>query len=264
MHSTGSRADGDYLEVQIDETGDWGTKPGSSPYFFMTACAFRASNLQVLETAMYDLNQVLGRPQGQEIHSIRHLKDHEKLIEASERLTTIKELRVFFVIIPKAYILKNADILPRSTTIYNFLCRLMLERISCFARSMDLPAHPTFASVRRLPRENLDRYILRVQRLETDIEWNRLRLPVSVRRASSQIGLQWADISGRTLWRALVPSAKPPHRIEPMYLKALAPIIWSARPLETYGLHCIEPHWHKKMPWWLELDALIPENNPLS
>ena len=94
MHSTGSRVDGDYLEVHIDETGDWGTKPGSSPYFFMTACAFRASNLQVLETAMHDLNQVLGRPQGQEIHSIRHLKDHEKLIEASERLTTIKELRV--------------------------------------------------------------------------------------------------------------------------------------------------------------------------
>ena len=64
MHSTGSRADGDYLEVQIDETGDWGTKPGSSPYFFMTACAFRASNLPVLETAMHDLNRVIGTTTG--------------------------------------------------------------------------------------------------------------------------------------------------------------------------------------------------------
>lgn len=57
MHSTSGRADGDYLEVQIDETGDRGTKPSSSPYFFMTACAFRASNLPILETAMYDLNK---------------------------------------------------------------------------------------------------------------------------------------------------------------------------------------------------------------
>ena len=263
MESKPNQTANDYLEVHIDETGDRGIQPSSSPYFFMTACVSRASNRHLLETAMQDLNNVLGRPQKQEIHSFRHLKDHEKLIEASERLAAIKEMRIFFAIIPKASITANEYIHSHSITMYNLLCSLMLERISWFARSVDLPAHPTFASVRRLPRENLDRYISWVQRLKTDIEWDWLRLPVSVVRASSQIGLQWADISGRALWRALVPSSKPPHRIEAIYLKELAPVIWDARPLETYGLHCIDPRWHEQISWWHDLDALVPEHNPL-
>lgn len=263
MHSTGSRANGDYLEVQIDETGDRGTKPSSSPYFFMAACAFLASRRNYIETAMRDLNRALGRPLEQEIHSLRHLRSHEKLIEASERLTKIGHVRVFFVIIPKAEITKGYSISIDTTTMYNFTCQLMLARISQFAHSVGLPVHPTFASVQGIPRENLDDLISVLQAQETLIDWNKLRLPVSVLPAKERIGIQWADIAGRALWRALIPSTKPPHRIEPIYLMTLAPAIWGERPLESHGMYCIKPRWHEEVPWWHELDALVPENNLL-
>lgn len=263
MHSTGSRADGDYLEVHIDETGDRGTKPSSSPYFFMTACAFRTSDRQLLNTAIQYLNEALKRPLDHVIHAVRHLRDHEKLIEASERLAAIKTLRIFFVIIPKDSILKDTHLRLDTGYMYNFTSHLMLERISWFASSMGLSAQPTFASVRRLPHKNLDNYISLLKGNETKINWDWLKLPVSVIPANERIGLQWADIAGRALLRALVPSAKPPHRIEPIYLKALAPIIWGERPLESHGIYCIERRWHERISWWRELEALVPENNLL-
>ena len=263
MHSTGDQTDSDYLEVHVDETGDRGTKLSSSPYFFMTACAFRASKRQLLNTAMQYLNEVLERPLNHVIHSVKHLRDHEKLIEASERLAAINDIRIFYVVIPKNSITKDTHVSLNTGYMYNFTSHLMLERISWLASSIGLPAQPTFASVRRLPHKNLDNYISLLKGNETKINWDRLMLPVSVIPANERIGLQWADIAGRALLRALVPSAKPPHRIEPIYLKTLAPIIWGERPLESYGIHCIKPRWHDGISWWRELDALVPRNNPL-
>lgn len=264
MNLKSSQTTNDHLEIHIDETGDRGMKPGSSPYFFMTACAFRASNRHLLKTAMKDLNMVLGRPPGQFMHSADHLKSHEKLIEAAERLAAINEIRLFFVIIPKNSITQYTPMRGDTTYMYNYTSRLMLELISWFAHSMRLSAHPTFASVKRLPRTNLDKYIslLHTNNVE-NIVWKRLKLPVSVVQANERIGIQWADIAGRTLLKALVPSATPPHRIEPMYLKTLAPVIWGERPLESYGLKCIEPNWHEEISWWSELSDLVPNHNLL-
>jgi len=86
----------DYIEVYVDETGDRGFGPKSSPYFCFAACAFKHSNADHVVEAMKRLNGALGRNPGQPIHAVQHLKKHDQLMEAVERLAGLRGLLKVF------------------------------------------------------------------------------------------------------------------------------------------------------------------------
>ena len=247
----------DYIEIHVDETGDRGFSHKSSPYFCLAACAFRHSNAGTVVHAMEALNLVLRRPLRQPIHAVDHLKNHDKLIEAVEHLARLP-VRVFFVVLPKDSTPVNAAMRSDDIHVYNFLARVLLERMSWFARDVGLVAHPVFAAVARMPRRRLDDYISKLQRMDTAIEWPWLKLPVEVDQAKNRVGMQWADIAGRAMLKATTPGASPPHRTEPVYLETLAPVIWRRRRIETYGIKSVMPDWHLTQPWWIRVTAAMP------
>jgi len=248
----------DYIEIHVDETGDRGFSSKSSPYFCLAACAFRHSKARTVVRAMETLNLKLRRPLSQPMHAVDHLKTHDKLMEAVEHLAELP-VRVFFVILPKDSTPESAYMRSDDTHVYNFLARVMLERMSWFAGDVGLVAHPVFAAVARMPRRGLDEYISRLQLMDTTVEWPRLKLPVEVDQAKNRVGMQWADIAGRAMLKATTPGTSPPHRIEPVYLETLAPVIWRRRPIESYGIKSVMPNWHLTQSWWDKVTDDVPE-----
>ena len=248
----------DYIEIHVDETGDRGFSSKSSPYFCLAACAFRHSKARTVVRAMETLNLKLRRPLSQPMHAVDHLKTHDKLIEAVEHLAKLP-VRVFFVVLPKDSTPESAYMRSDDIHVYNFLARVLLERMSWFARDIELIAQPVFAAVARMPRRGLDEYISKLQSMDTAIEWPRLKLPVEVDQAKNRVGMQWADIAGRAMLKATTPGSSPPHRIEPVYLKTLAPVIWRHRPIESYGIKSVMPNWHLRQSWWNRVTDDVPE-----
>ena len=147
----------DYIEVYVDETGDRGFGPKSSPYFCFAACAFKHSDADHVVEAMKRLNGALGRNPGQPIHAVQHLKKHDQLMEAVERLAGLRGLsKVFYVVLPKTSTPPTAYLRSSPDYVYNYLARILLERMSWLAREAELPAYPYFATVKRMPRSHLD------------------------------------------------------------------------------------------------------------
>ena len=247
----------DYLEIHVDETGDRGFGPKSSAYFCLAACAFRHSKAGRVVAGLRDLNTALDRPLGQPIHAVEHLKDHDRLMEAVDRLAQLP-VRVFYVVLPKATTAPGAAIRRDRDRTYNYLAGLLLERMSWFARDVGIPAQPIFASVKRMPRRSLDDYIDLLRKRPNGIDWQWLRLPVEVDQAANRVGMQWADIAGRAMWKATTPRPRPPHRVEAAYLRALAPVIWHRRSIATYGIKSVSAAWHWTQPWWGEVTSAIP------
>ena len=248
----------DHIEIHVDETGDRGFSAKSSPYFCLAACAFRHSKATTVVGAMEELNFKLRRPRRHPMHAVDHLKTHDKLIEAVEHLAKLP-VRVFFAVLPKSSTPQSAYMRVDDIHVYNFLARVLLERMSWFARDAELVAQPIFASVARMHRRGLDEYISRLRIMDTTIEWPWLNLPVEVDQARNRVGMQWADIAGRAMLKATTPGPRPPHRIEPVYLRTLAPVIWRHRPIESYGIKSVMPDWHLTQPWWNEVTAEVPE-----
>ena len=249
----------DYIEIYVDETGDRGFGPKSSPYFCFAACAFKHSNAGDVIEAMRELNRALGRAPAHPIHARDHLKKHDQFMEAVERLAALHDvLKVFYVVLPKSSTPRSAKMRRDPNYVYNYLAKILLERMSWFARDAKLPAHPCFASVKRMPRSHLDQYIAGLQAEDGDIDWQWLVTPVGVDQANNRIGMQWADIAGRAIWKATTPGVHPPHRIESAYLETMAPAIWGRHPIESYGIKSIQPEWHNSQPWWNRVTARMP------
>ena len=245
--------DDNYIEIHVDETGDRGFRSGSSEYFCFAACAFRHSKAHRVVTAMQSLNSQLGRPPDLPMHAVKHLKTHDKMMEAADHLARLP-VRVFFVILPKSIVPHALRKGPDH--IYNVLAGVLLRQMNTFAQGVGLPIHPTFASVKGMPRSLLDSHIDTLRLGGADLRG--LRLPVAVRSATERVGLQWGDIAGRALHKAITPSTSPPHRTEPAYLSGLARVIWRRRPIEECGIVSLMPGWHAPQPWWYELRTAIP------
>ena len=243
----------DYIEIHVDETGDRGFSGRSSEYFCLAACAFRHSKAHRVVTAMEDLNGVLGRPPGLPMHAVKHLKAHDKMMEATEHLARLP-VRVLYVILPKSIV--PHELRKGPDHIYNVVAGVLLRQMNTFAHGVGIPAHPTFAAVKGMQRSLLDSHIATLRQSGTDLQW--LQLPVAVRSATERIGLQWADIAGRALHKAIAPSTFPPRRTEPAYLLGLASAIWRRRPVETSGIVSLMSGWHAAQPWWGELRTAIP------
>ena len=244
----------DYIEIHVDETGDRGFHPRSSQYFCFAACAFRHSKARRVIAAMENLNGAWGRPADVPLHAVKHLKTHEKMMEAVEHLAGLP-VRIFYVILPKSITPPEARS-KGPDYIYNVLAGVLLRRMNQFAHGVGIPAQPVFAAVKGMPRTLLDSHISSLKHAGTDLR--SLRLPIDVRSATDRIGLQWSDTAGRALHKAITPSTFPPHRTESAYLLELAQVIWRRRPVEHHGMASLMSGWHAPQPWWGQLRVAIP------
>ena len=157
----------DYIEIHVDETGDRGFHPRSSQYFCFAACAFRHSKARRVIAAMENLNGALGRPADVPLHAVKHLKTHEKMMEAVEHLAGLP-VRISYVILPKSITPPEARS-KGPDYIYNVLAGVLLRRMNQFAHGVGIPAQPVFAAVKGMPRTLLDSHISSLKHAGTDL-----------------------------------------------------------------------------------------------
>ena len=133
--------------VWIDETGDRGHAPGSSPFFGFAAVAIRADRMAGLQAAKRQLNRDLGRTPAQEVHWSTNLKDHDSRMAAAEALATLP-VRILYSVVEKCSIPPGTMIATHRDYIYNYPLRLLLERVSWLVDEVGGVADVNLAAVK--------------------------------------------------------------------------------------------------------------------
>lgn len=228
---------GEIIRAYVDETGDRGTKPTSSPYFAFAAVICRDSNHQVLVDALDKLVDDLGKPPGTTLHWAQNIKYHQQRKVATQRLGALP-VRLIYVAVPKVSV---SGYLQSSTEgYYNYLARIMLERIALFTRgrckdeSQSHSAKVTFGRVKGFQPSTLREYIRKIRSRDESAFWEvYLTQQIDVRGQAEERLLQWADIAAGAFDSAVRADSYGNH--EPAYLKNLASRIYRSPGGQAFG-----------------------------
>jgi hypothetical protein len=184
---------------------------------------------------------------------------------------TIGGLEGYFiniVLCKTSYDLLSAPFILDPIVQYNFLVRLLLERISWLMdrRRPRGRADVHLAHVRRFKYEQFHQYLTLLGGRRTDIRWEGIALPPKIEAAQTTRGLQAADILAGSVFAAVRPDRHGDH--EAAYLRRVAPRLWTSPSgkLESYGLKflgragCTKPY-----TWLAEVTAIASggSNGPL-
>jgi hypothetical protein len=251
------------FRVWVDETGDRGSSAQSSPFFGVAAVVLADGAMPVLRATKMEINKRLQRAAGHELHWSQTLKTHDYRAVAVEEVARLKKLaRVTYVAVQKSSIPTDAFIRRNREALYNYPLRFLLERVSWLVDEQGGIARITLASVSGLPKRIPLDYIdwLRDTQ-DTQIRWQAIDPKVEVHQAVERDGLQIADIAAGALDRAIRPATSPPHRMEPAYLRELAPLIYNrgVGKIASYGLKALPVNLWDQFAWWPEFRSL-PKN----
>lgn len=243
------------IRAYVDETGDRGTRPTSSPYFAFAAVICRDSNRQLLINELDRLVHDLGKPAGTTLHWAQNIKYHQQRKVATQRLGALP-IRLIYVAVPKSSL---GGYLQRSTEgYYNFLARIVVERIALFTRARGrdedaaLSAKVTFGRVKGFAPSVLQDYIRKVRARDDCAHWEVfLTRQIDVRGQGEERLLQWADIAAGAFDSAARADSYGNH--EPAYLLNIASRIdrsptgsvlgWGIKTLGTYDWLTATPDW---------------------
>src|ERR1044071_7250113 len=117
---------GPVYRVWIDETGDRGSTPASSPFFIVAAVVIRADRMSTVRIEKQLINRDLHRNVNTELHWSANLKHHDKRMRACEGVAK-PNLRIVYACIEKASLTPG---LRHQNRLYNWPLRLVLERVS--------------------------------------------------------------------------------------------------------------------------------------
>jgi hypothetical protein len=245
----------EFIRAYVDETGDRGTKPTSSPYFAFAAVICRDSNRQLLLGELDRLVADLAKPAQTNLHWAQNIKYHQQRKVATQRLGALP-IRIIYVAVPKASL---AGYLRTSTEgYYNYLARIMVERIALLTRARSreekkpLAAKVTFARVKGFAPSVLQTYLAKVRAFDESAWWDGfLTRQIAVRGQSEERLLQWSDIAAGAFDSAAGVDQYGNH--EPAYLMNLASRIdrspqgqvlkWGIKTLGTYDWLTQNPDW---------------------
>jgi hypothetical protein len=235
----------------VDECGDrgWGLRPinptpatnkGASGLFAATAVLLPDGAQSAALAAWDQATLDIGRPAGTPIHwtnvrSHSHRRHLVRTVAAQTDLTTIT------VALCKHH-LPNAAAIRNASYLYNWTLRLLLERISWFAKDRHAEMTLTFSQIKGITPTTINDYLALLLTSGTNIEWKHLRLPAKIDTPPRRRMLQLADTSSGAVYKALEPDEF--GLTERVYLDDLKPRIW-----RRYRTHSLVRSGFKLGPW---------------
>lgn len=236
----------------IDESGDRGLGENASPHFALTASIIPEGHLHTVEGKIAEAKKAVGRHATHEL-SFKKLNRNQRSIVVST-FSEIEQLKIISVIVCKQY-LSPSSLGSEERYLYPF--RLLLERMSWFARENSAELNYTLAHIKGLRKSKLRDYEQKLDDPRNEIDWRYLN------RAGGKLGqpreiphLQLADTVASSIGAAFNPelnSGAPNQE----YLRRLAKMIYTPTPqkMTSYGLK-IHPWNHRTKeayPWIQEL-----------
>lgn len=218
----------------IDESGQRAVTLRSSRYFVMSAVLINPNALPRASTTLATLRSDLNRDPGHELHW-QQIKSHEQKVHVARTIGASHYLHLCSVVVVKN---EFRSALPHEDYAYLYTLRLLLERMSWWARSTNVVLEYTLAHVVRFKLSALRRYENKLRQLQDcSIEWahldphgGRLDQPRNLEY------LQLADLTASATAQAFEPGN---HEVtERRYLFEIRPRIYcpSDRAITSYGL----------------------------
>ncbi|GGK52605.1 DUF3800 domain-containing protein [Nocardia camponoti] len=225
----------------IDETGDRGSGPNSSPVFGMAAVIVDDLSAPELRSAVTTLRTDFGVPAGKVMSWKEHVKNHDRRKRASAVLAGVPNLHVCYVFAVKNEVDPSSYICD-PVRFYNFVALETYRSVAGAARDLygtDARLWTRYGHVRGHDHNTTDAYIRRKSQTDERIPWH-MEQGLRWVSADKYLESQAADLYGGFLKAAIWPSGEFGYT-ESAYLMS----IWhQIRASE----HCVVPHGLRSMP----------------
>jgi hypothetical protein len=241
----------------VDESGDrgWlrkpadtpvGTRLGSSEHFSMTAVLVPDGSQTAILDRWQNAAAEIGRTRTDTIHWV-NVKSHGQRMHLSGVVREFGGLHTCSVVLSK-WDMNNANAIRQPRFLYGWVLRLLIERLSWFAKRHEGQMVMHFAQVKGLPPAGIAAYVDRLQQQETTIDWSSLVLPLRINTPQNQRMLQIADTASGAVHAAFEWDSY--GNTESRYLEIIRPRIWcpGGGNMKSYGLK-VAPFPHPRHPW---------------
>lgn len=206
------------LHSYFDESGDPGTRASSSDHLvlggFTVAKAREGEVSQALAAARTEFNY----PPNKVFHFAG--LPHDKRLRFAQIVGGLP-IRAVLVCLCKRGGREGTQI--TADMLYNWSCRLVMERCSWLARDAGLVTSLTFEHMKGYQKWKMKEYVERLQWLSTQIKWSHLHTPVRFGAKKTHEMLQVADCIASAGGFALQPKY---GIVECGYLELIAPVLW--------------------------------------
>ncbi|WP_439947207.1 DUF3800 domain-containing protein [Streptomyces sp. BBFR109] len=200
------------LNVYVDETGDRGLSPSSSPFFAMTALMVPAEDDWSVKIAAGGLRSLVhtSKPEATTpLHWVDHFrrKHPERRVAAAHTLASMPSAKVVHVIVPKDSV-RLFPGMADGVRFYNYTTRYLLERVAYAAQQWGGgPRHAVvrLGAVRGMDHTDTKNYLdwVRQGRVENwNVPWEHIKWPPTW-TGTDWDGVQLADIHAGLLNVAL-------------------------------------------------------------
>lgn len=206
------------LRSYFDESGDPGTRASSSDHFVLggfTVSRDREGEIsQALAAARAEFNYAPDK--------VLHFAGlpHDKRLRWAQIVGGLP-IRAAIVCLCKRGGNQGTQI--TADQLYNWSCRLVMERCSWLARDDGLVTSLTFEHMKGYQKWKMKEYVDRLQNLGTQIKWDHLHTPIRFGSKKTHELLQVADCIASAGGLALQPRY---DNVECGYLKRIAPVLW--------------------------------------
>ena len=205
--------------VYIDEAGDEGFKfkcnlgRGSSKFFVLSAIIVKKELDQKLASVVNELKKILKYQQKDMLAPLHFYKmSHDKRKVCVNQLEKFKDFTIISVVFQKERLREPLKI---KSVLYNYACKLLLEKITIFLKTENAKAKFIFEHRRNTHYEELETYMRKV------IDCEQYVLGIRPLTKSQSKCLQLADIVASSTYQAFEPNQYDGD-VEPSYYMKLS------------------------------------------
>ena len=200
--------------VYIDEAGDEGFKfecnlgRGSSKFFILAAIIVKQELDQKLASIVNDLKKIL-KYQEKDILSPLHFykMSHEKRKVCVNQLKQFKDFTIISVVFQKESLKEPLKV---KSVLYNYACKILLEKVSIFLKANNAKANFIFEHRRNTHYDELETYMRKT------IDCEQYVISIKPLTKSQSKCLQLADIIASSTYQAFEPNQYDGD-VEPIY-----------------------------------------------
>ncbi|MGA4958578.1 DUF3800 domain-containing protein [Streptomyces lavendulocolor] len=195
------------LRAYIDETGDRGIQPSSSPFFAFAAVVVADEAEPGLRAVMSSLRRDLKVPTGKALHWNQHVKTHARRQHVAGSMAQLSDMQLIYVIVEKAAIPASAEMRRDHAIFYNYAAGIVMERILLTAGNWPGGARNVvtrFGHVRGFNHRKTESYFqIKEAQAPSWVPWRLISGRVHFDDQAAWDGLQAADQYAGMLWAAL-------------------------------------------------------------